>query len=312
MDICLNSDRNSNPCGCKSDAMNAPFLYDLQHMFHLKVNKAMNYPIIDEYKCQDRFLLTIYSALCMTYGMASITKKMIRGKPYYYARECKRVNGKPKIVWQQYLGRPEDIINAMTRGPSQVEAQPKPREAVIVEFGAIAALYDLAKRLRLCEHIDRHVPKQGQGPTVGGYLLVAILNRCVAPCSKSGIGKWFQGTVLRRITSTADNCPVSGFGKTWTGSADRPLNPLNGISPSRWCGISISISSRSCLMGPTSLPSLIPSTNGAVSPNEAIAKKAAKHCELWDWPCWCRPTFTFRSFTASIQEISPMRRPLPA
>ena len=49
----------------------------------------------------------------MTCIMASITKKMIRGKPYYYARECKRINGKPKIVWQQYLGRPEDIIKAV-------------------------------------------------------------------------------------------------------------------------------------------------------------------------------------------------------
>ena len=36
--------------------------------------------------------------------MASILKKAIRSKPYY-ARECQRVNGKPKIVWQKYLGR---------------------------------------------------------------------------------------------------------------------------------------------------------------------------------------------------------------
>jgi hypothetical protein len=64
-----------------------------------------------------KYLLTSRLGLCMTYSMASITKKMIRGKPYYYARECKRINGKPKIVWQQYLGRPEDIINAMTKAP---------------------------------------------------------------------------------------------------------------------------------------------------------------------------------------------------
>jgi len=123
----------------------------------------------------------------MTYNMAGITKKMIRGKPYHYARECKRIDGKPKIVWQQYLGRPEDIINTMTQGPRLAETMPKPKEAIIVEFGALAALYDLAKRLDLSGHIDRHVPKQGQGPTVGHYLLVAILNRCVAPSSKSGI-----------------------------------------------------------------------------------------------------------------------------
>jgi len=135
----------------------------------------------------------------MTYSMASIAKKMIRGRPYYYARECKRVNGKPKIVWQQYLGRPEDIIRAMTEQSPRTAVVSKPKEAIVVDFGAVAALYDLAQRLRLTEHIDHHVPKQGPGPTVGEYLLVAILNRCVAPCSKAGIGKWFQATVLRRL-----------------------------------------------------------------------------------------------------------------
>jgi transposase len=135
----------------------------------------------------------------MTYNMASITKKMIRGKPYYYARECKRINGKPKIVWQQYLGRPEDIIQAMTERPGGTGAMAPAKEAVVAEFGAVAALYDLAQRLRIAEHIDRHVPKQGSGVSVGNYLVVATLNRCVAPCSKSGIRDWFQTTVLRRL-----------------------------------------------------------------------------------------------------------------
>ena len=135
----------------------------------------------------------------MTYNMASITKKIIRGKPYYYARECKRVNGKPKIVWQQYLGRPEDIIEAMAGRREERPAIPNPQEAIVTDFGAVAALYDLAQRVSLVEHIDRHVPKQGSGPSVGAYLLVAILNRCVAPCSKASIGTWFQGTMLRRL-----------------------------------------------------------------------------------------------------------------
>ena len=69
--------------------------------------------------------------------MASIYKKMIRGKPYYYARECKRVDGKPKIVWQKYLGRPQDIIDAMTE-PVAPGAPPQPREAEISDFGAVA------------------------------------------------------------------------------------------------------------------------------------------------------------------------------
>lgn len=126
--------------------------------------------------------------------MASLVKKTIRGKPYYYARECKRVNGKPKIVWQKYLGRADDIITRCTTAPQA----PKPTEAVVREFGAVMALYDLAQRLNLAEHIDRHVRKRGRGPSVGTYLLIATLNRCVAPCSKAGIGEWFAGTPLGR------------------------------------------------------------------------------------------------------------------
>jgi transposase len=127
--------------------------------------------------------------------MASIIKKIIRGKPYYYARECKRIDGKPKIVWQKYLGKADDIIAALTQVPAVADAS----SAVVTEFGAVAALYDLATRLGLVEHIDRHVPKRGRGPSVGTYLLVAILNRCVAPCSKAGIAEWFQDTALRRL-----------------------------------------------------------------------------------------------------------------
>lgn len=31
--------------------------------------------------------------------MASITKKIKEGRPYYYAVESKRIDGKPRIVW---------------------------------------------------------------------------------------------------------------------------------------------------------------------------------------------------------------------
>ncbi len=129
--------------------------------------------------------------------MPSLTKKIIRGRAYYYARECKRVDGKPKIVWQKYLGRAEDIIAAVTESPSRGEP-PAAQEAVVAELGAVAALYDLAHRLDLAKHIDRHVPKRGAGPTVGTYLLVAAINRCVAPCSKAAMAEWFEGTALRR------------------------------------------------------------------------------------------------------------------
>lgn len=130
--------------------------------------------------------------------MVSLTKKMIRGKPYYYARKCKRVDGKPKIVWQRYLGKPEDIVAAMT-SRSAAGSAPEPKEAFVFEFGAVVALYDIAQRLRIVEFIDAHVAKAGSGPSVGTYMLVALINRCVAPRSKAGIAEWFQDTALARL-----------------------------------------------------------------------------------------------------------------
>jgi transposase len=131
--------------------------------------------------------------------MASITRKKIRGGTYYYARECKRVDGKPKIVWQKYLGKAEDIISAVIQEHIPV---PEPqKEGLIVDLGAVAALYDLSERIDVVGIIDEHVPKRGKGPSVGTYVLVATINRCVAPCSKAQVGEWFEGTVLRRLVN---------------------------------------------------------------------------------------------------------------
>jgi transposase len=135
----------------------------------------------------------------MSYSMASLIKKTIHGKTYYYARECRRIDGRPKIVWQKYLGRADDIIAALAQ-PQPAVATP-PEKALIAEFGAAVALYDLARRLRLVEHIDRHVPaRRGpRGPSVGHYLLLAALNRCLDPRSKVQIAEWYERSALRRL-----------------------------------------------------------------------------------------------------------------
>jgi hypothetical protein len=59
--------------------------------------------------------------------MASLTAKKIRGHTYYYARQCKRVDGKPKIVWQKYLGRAEDIVAALAQPPPSTPYLPAHR-----------------------------------------------------------------------------------------------------------------------------------------------------------------------------------------
>jgi len=126
--------------------------------------------------------------------MASIIKKVKKGRPYYYAVESARVNGKPRIVWQKYLGTVDAIVKRAA------DARPaEPAEAVIFELGGVAALLGIAQRLGLTELIDELVPKRDQGPSVGRYMVLAALNRALSPCSKMAIGDWYEGTVLRRL-----------------------------------------------------------------------------------------------------------------
>ena len=47
--------------------------------------------------------------------MASLYKKIINGKPYFYLREMARVDGKPKMVSERYLGSAADIVAALDR-----------------------------------------------------------------------------------------------------------------------------------------------------------------------------------------------------
>jgi hypothetical protein len=123
--------------------------------------------------------------------MASLTKKIVRGRPYYYLRECQRVNGKPKVVSTIYLGSADNIRDRLLR--------PKPVEVAVQEFGGSAATFSMAQALDVVATIDRHVPKRvSQAPSVGHYLLLAALNRCLAPTSKSGIAYWYSQTGLRR------------------------------------------------------------------------------------------------------------------
>ena len=45
--------------------------------------------------------------------MASIIKKKIKNQTYYYYAESKRVNGKPTLVNQKYLGTAKKLMESM-------------------------------------------------------------------------------------------------------------------------------------------------------------------------------------------------------
>jgi len=127
--------------------------------------------------------------------MPSLTAKQIDGHTYYYARYCQRVDGKPKIVRQVYLGKIEDLVAST----EQAHIPPQPLETQIASCGDIAALWEIAQRLDLVPLLDSLFPKRHQGLSCGQYLLLAALNRAIAPTSKVHLAHWYRHTILTRL-----------------------------------------------------------------------------------------------------------------
>jgi transposase len=129
-------------------------------------------------------------------SMPSLTPKLIGGHTYYYARYCQRVDGKPKIVRQVYLGKIDDLVAAAERS----QRPPQPLETEVAAFADIAALFDIAQRLDLVQLLDSILPaKRRQGLSAGQYLLLAAINRAVSPTSKLQFADWYRQTALTRL-----------------------------------------------------------------------------------------------------------------
>jgi transposase len=129
--------------------------------------------------------------------MASIIKKKIKNQIYYYYAESKRVDGKPKLVNQKYLGTAEKLLERLLSAEKPLEERALYSDEA--EFGAVALIYDIAKRLGIIEIIDSVLPKRKQGASVGMYILTASINRATDPTSKNRLEEWFSGTCLPYI-----------------------------------------------------------------------------------------------------------------
>ena len=114
---------------------------------------------------------------------------MINGKPYYYLREMGRVDGKPKMVSERYLGSVADIVRAM----DAAEAATIPERTGHLAFGDVAAVWSLLVDLDVAGVIDQVVGarRSDAGASVGTYLALAALGRLVAPGSKSAFADWW-------------------------------------------------------------------------------------------------------------------------
>ena len=129
--------------------------------------------------------------------MASIVGKKRGNATYYYLVESARVDGNPRIVSQEYLGTAGELAAAMRGGGLGLPDRTGHRE-----FGAAAAAWGVLEDLGVAAVIDEVA---GAGPSglplsAGTYLVLAALNRLVAPCSKLAFADWWKTTAAGRFT----------------------------------------------------------------------------------------------------------------
>jgi transposase len=127
--------------------------------------------------------------------MAHIIKKMKNGRPYYYVRETARVDGKPRVVTQIYLGTIERILEMAAGGKK------KPINVSCQEFGSLFVAHLMDREVGIASLIDSVISrgKGESGPSVGEYFLYAVLNRMVDPCSKRALPEWYKATAIQQI-----------------------------------------------------------------------------------------------------------------
>jgi len=157
--------------------------------------------------------------------VASLYKKVISGKPYWYLREMGWVDGKPKMVSERYVGTAADIEALLDAR----EERMLPERTRHLDFGAVAAAWGLLSDLGVAAVIDEACGGRPPGLPLspGTYLALAALNRVTDPCSKRAFADWWRTTAADRFTKI----PVSALDhrRFWDAMHAVPLEALPRI-----------------------------------------------------------------------------------
>ena len=141
--------------------------------------------------------------------MATIQSKVTNGQKYWYIVESRRVNGKPRPIVLEYLGKADTLLERL-RNNNEYKLKS-------YSHGHIAALLYLCQELDVCNIINGYALSQRKGIsdqpihrhlTVGGTLTLAIIARSCMTMSKNGYADWAKSTSLAymvRISMTKIN-----------------------------------------------------------------------------------------------------------
>jgi len=127
--------------------------------------------------------------------MVHFVVKKKKGRPYLYVREVARVDGKPKVVSQIYIGSP-DRVAAMARGETQEDIKLR-----VEEYGALWLAQQMDREIDLVGIVDSIIPPgaREKGPTIGEYFLYCVWNRMIEAVSKRKLAEWYSRTAIQHI-----------------------------------------------------------------------------------------------------------------
>lgn len=123
--------------------------------------------------------------------MASLQRKIVKGKEYWAIVESKRVNGKPRPIVIDYIGNRNKLMERLQNNSIS--------GCTLKSFshGDTYALFKLARKIGIEDILAQVFPSQ----TVDGLhrstsLLLAAIHRACMPGSKNSFGDWFGTTTL--------------------------------------------------------------------------------------------------------------------
>src|SRR5438067_9409018 len=134
--------------------------------------------------------------VCCMYSptMATIIAKQKRRKLYYYVVESARVDGKPRIVKQTYLGTAERVAALI-----QDRTAPLPLSVTRVDFGLPGALWLAAQRSGVWGVLTSQWPQPRSGPSPAHHLPPAGIHRNRQPGPKTEVEEWYRHSILSSL-----------------------------------------------------------------------------------------------------------------
>src|SRR6266545_4352369 len=126
--------------------------------------------------------------------MASLIAKKKGKQLYYYVVESARVDGRPRIVHQAYLGTAEKVAALVKDRTAPVAISAASRD-----FGLPGALWLAAQQTGVFAALEALWPASRSGPSAAHYLLLAAIHRICQPGPKTEVADWYAKTILSSV-----------------------------------------------------------------------------------------------------------------